>query len=126
MKHEKLKDCDKRCVSAGHWIVTNIDTGETAHIVRYGVLERRRRRDKFVAQHEKLCRKAYKINHLHGDIRCELVQIVVKKARKKLDYSPKTGSGDVFRFIMDSYREMFDPGPVPGCQCGHCKYYQRR
>ena len=118
----KLPDCDKRCVSAGHWLATNLDTGETIHIVRFGTIERRRRRDKFVAQHEKLCRQAYILNHWHKGAITKPGRKLVEKARKKLDYSPKSYDGDLFVFLMSSYRQIFEPGRVPNCQCGHCKY----
>jgi hypothetical protein len=113
---------DKRCLSVGRWIATNMDTGATEIVVRFGGIERKRRRDKFVRKHAKLCAKAYAANccwhkgHLdkHG-------QRLVDKGRRVLDYSDKTTSGDVYHLIMCSYRDLFKPEARRGCTCGYCR-----
>lgn len=120
-----MNKVDRRCLSVGRWIATNLDTGMNEVVVRFGVLERRRRRDKFVRKHAKLCRTAYMLDHRHAGCRTKQGQKLVEKARRVLDYSDKTGSGDVFRFLMDSYKELFKPGPAPKCECGNCKYHRR-
>lgn len=119
-----LEKVDRRCLSVGRWIATNLDTGVTEVVVRFGILERRLRRDKFVKKHEKLCRAAYMIDHWHKGAITKEGRRVVEKARKKLDYSNKSYNGDVFVFIMSSYRSIFKPGPCLGCNCGNCKYHR--
>ena len=114
---------DKRCLSVGRWVATNLDTGTTEIVVRFGGIERRYRREKFVRKHAKLCARAYKANdcwwgqrHHNKDARA-----LVNKARKVLDYSDKTTSGDVYHLIMCSYRDLFKPKARNGCTCGYCR-----
>lgn len=120
-----MNKVDRRCLSIGRWVATNLDTGATEVVVRFGILERRHRRDKFVKKHAKTCAALYRIDHWHKGVQCKRASDLVRKARRKLDYSDKTGAGDIFRFIMDSYREMFKPPPSPGCTCGYCKYHRK-
>lgn len=121
----KLKDCDKRCLKAGHWVVTNVDTGERQHIVQYTVMERRAARDRFICKNEKLLLSVWKEGHQYGCVRKDSMKKVVDKARKKLDYSPKTSNADIFRLLIDRYRSMFKPPYINGCTCWYCKYRGR-
>ncbi len=111
----------KNCLTVGRWIATNMDTGETTVVVRFGTLERRYRKEKFVRKHAKLCAKAYAENCCWSGRLNKTGHKLVAKGRAALDYSDKTTTGDVYHLIMCGYRNIFKPGPRRNCTCGYCK-----
>lgn len=117
---------DRRALKAGRWIATNLDTGETEVVVRLSLLEARRRRDKFVKRHLKLCEEVYRIEHRHKGHLTAKGRKLVEKARKQLNYSRKTSGCDVFWGLMCTLFDMVEPTPVKGCECGYCKNIRGR
>ena len=113
---------DRRILKAGRHMVVDLDTGSVEIIHKLSLLERRKRKERFVVANLELCARCWEKGHWHKDATKTVDGIkLVKKARKALKISPKTGSGDLYVLIMHQFRRSNKAKPTNGCDCGWCR-----
>lgn len=118
---------DKCHLKAGKFLVIDLNTGSTTVVRRYTGKEQRVRKITFIKKNVDLCTRAFSQGHGHQYYRISASGMkLVDKARKKLGYSTKTGSGDIYMMVFCAFKAMYpDKSLLPTCTCGWCRNNRR-
>ena len=98
---------DRRYLKAGRYVVLDTDTGGIEVYRKRTYKDRQRRLFAFITKpvNLELCRIAIVHGHGHSDYRRSAAgKKLVKKARKALGFSEKTGTGDIYYHLLFHFR----------------------